>query len=379
MRRPRLIDVLAAVAIAIAGIAELVGEDELAHEPVLVALTLLVAAPLAWRSALPLHAIAITGFGIVASALLGNNGVDNISFAFALLLATYSTGSHLPRRPALYGLGASFAVMYAMAILVEPREVGNFLFGPFFFGVIPWSIGRAVRRRDGLVRRLAAQREELQRTREQRAMLAVQDERTRIARDLHDTVAHAVAAMVVQAEGGRSALDRDIGMAVESAESIETAGRQALDELRELLGVLRRGDEQLALAPQPTLDRIGDLIARARAAGVDVRLTVEGDPGDLPRGAGLTAYRIVQEALANVLRHAGGAGASVVLRHAPDGLEIEVEDSGSGAQDRGRDGHGLTGMRERAALHGGTLEAGPVGGGGWVVRARLPRERVVAG
>ena len=378
MTRARLLDVLVAVAVGVGGLAVLIDGADLEAQPELIVLNLLVAAPVSLRSTRPLWAVALSGAAIVCSAVLDDLGVDNVAYAFAVLLCAYSTGSHLPRRRALYGLGLALAVMFAMAGLLEQREIGNFFFGPIFLALIPWGVGRAVRHRAELSRQLAEQAEELRRTREQSAALAVQEERTRIARDLHDTVAHAVAAMVVQASAGRRALDRDVEQAIGTAHAIESTGRDALDELRRLLGVMRRGDEDLALAPQPTLDRIGELVERSRQVGLDVDLRVEGEPCRLAQGAELAAYRIVQESLANVLLHARGAAARVVVCHGVDEVTIEVTDGGGAVGRANGAGRGLAGMRERVALFGGDLEAGPANDGGWTVRARLPRDMVEA-
>jgi signal transduction histidine kinase len=162
---------------------------------------------------------------------------------------------------------------------------------------------------------------------------------------------------------------------------IESTGREALTELRRLLGVLRRGDEELALAPQPSLRRVDALVERSRAAGLDVDLRVEGDPAALSTVVDLAAYRIVQEALTNTMKHSGGATALVLVRYGDEEVEVEVSDTGHGphpGDGDGRDGHGLIGMRERVALVGGELEAGRRREGGYVVRARLPRDSVAA-
>jgi signal transduction histidine kinase len=212
-----------------------------------------------------------------------------------------------------------------------------------------------------------------ERERDVAAREAVVAERARIARELHDVVAHSVSVMVVQAQAGPRLLAAPES-AGEAFRSIETTGRDALVELRRLLGVLRGGDEQpAATAPQPGLDRLQGLVEQVRAAGLRVDLRVEGEPVHLPAGIDLSAYRIVQEALTNTLKHAGRAEAEVIVRFEQSAVELEVLDNGTGPPpDPNGSGHGLVGMRERVALYGGILEAGSRNGHGFAVRARLP-------
>jgi signal transduction histidine kinase len=202
-------------------------------------------------------------------------------------------------------------------------------------------------------------------------------ERVRIARELHDVVAHSVSVMVVQAGAARSVLDRDPAASVRALGAVEATGREALTEMRRLLGILRPDGEDADHSPQPSLDRLGALIARSRDAGLDVELRVEGRAGPLAPGVDLTAFRLVQEALTNALKHGGRGPARVVLRWSADLLEVEVANriaADPAAHGLAGGGHGLVGMRERVALCGGELRAGPIGRG-FVVRARLPRER----
>ncbi len=211
-----------------------------------------------------------------------------------------------------------------------------------------------------------------EREREVAAREAVVAERARIARELHDVVAHGVSVMVVQAQAGPRLLGEPEA-AGEAFRSIETTGRDALVELRRLLGVLREGDDQPATTPQPGLDRLDALVEQVRAAGLRVDLRVEGDPVLLPAGVDLSAYRIVQEALTNTLKHAGRAEAEVIIRYRASVLELEVLDNGTGPSTQlNGSGHGLVGMRERVTLYGGVFEAGSRNGHGFAVRARLP-------
>jgi signal transduction histidine kinase len=233
-------------------------------------------------------------------------------------------------------------------------------------------LGRVLRSRQELDRRLDEQALELERNRAGGEHAAVLAERTRIALELHDVVAHDVSVMVVQAAAARRALHRDPDAAVGALDAVETTGREALTEMRRLLGILRPDGQDAEHSPQPSLERLGALVAHSRDAGLEVDLRVEGEPGPLAPGVDLTAFRLVQEGLTNALEHGGRGQARVTLRWSAELLEVEVARRIAGAGGGG--GQGLVGMRERVALCGGELRAGPVGRG-FVVRARLPRER----
>jgi signal transduction histidine kinase len=227
-----------------------------------------------------------------------------------------------------------------------------------------------------LVRRVLGDRERraqlAERERDLAAREAVVEERARIARELHDAIAHNVSMMVVQAGAERRVLDGDAGSTREVLQTIEGVGRNALTEMRRLVGMLR-SDSADPLAPQPRLDDLPTLVTQVREAGLPVELHVDGEPRELPVGIELSAYRIVQEALTNAIKHAGEAHATVRVRYGPDSLELEIVDDGPGAPapvDSG--GHGLAGMRERVALYGGSLDAGRRPTGGFAVRVLLP-------
>jgi signal transduction histidine kinase len=234
----------------------------------------------------------------------------------------------------------------------------------------------AVRGRQLRADALAARAELLEREHELRAHEAVAEERARIARELHDLVAHNVSVMVVQAGAERHALGPGQESTREALASIEQAGRQALVEARRLLGMLRRRDDGSELEPQPSVEHIDVLVEQIERAGLPVRLAVEGERVPLPAGVDLCAYRIVQEGLTNALKHAGPAHAEVVLRYAARALDVEVRDDGRGPVhvngNREGAGHGLIGMRERVALYGGALETGARDGGGFAIHAHLP-------
>jgi signal transduction histidine kinase len=220
---------------------------------------------------------------------------------------------------------------------------------------IAWLVGRDLRRRRQRVADLEDRAALLEREREEKAMLAVAEERGRIARELHDVIAHGVSVIVVQAQAGPHLLD-DPDRVRNVFRAIESSGRDALAELRRLLGILRSEDEQLAIGRQPGLDSLQSLLEQVRASGLPVELRIEGEPVRLPAGIDLSSYRIVQEALTNVVKHARDAAAEVVIRYQEHALELDIVDDGNGpAMSVNGSGHGLIGMRERVALYGGTL------------------------
>jgi signal transduction histidine kinase len=203
----------------------------------------------------------------------------------------------------------------------------------------------------------------------------VAEERLRIARELHDVVGHSLGVIVVQAGAERATLAPGQETTRDTLVTIEQTGREALSEMRRLLDLMRRDDEEVALAPQPSLAHLDALVEKVRAAGLSVQLRIEGEEVRLPSGIDLSAYRIVQEALTNALKHAGPTRATVTVRYAEDGLELEIADEGRGGATAGDGvGHGLAGMGERVALYGGTLRTGTRAGGGYAVNVRLPFE-----
>jgi signal transduction histidine kinase len=235
-------------------------------------------------------------------------------------------------------------------------------------------MGRVVRSRTRLTERLHEAAAQLAEEQADEARRAAGEERRRIAREMHDLVAHSMSVMVVQAGGARRIIGRDAGRAVAAAAQIERTGREALTEMRHLLGMLHPGADHAALAPQPTLAELGALVERANAAGQPARLAHRGERHPLPAGLDLAAYRIVQEALTNAFKHANGATTEITVDWAPDRIALEVRDRGGARADVTNGGHGLVGMLERVRLYGGELETGPLPEGGWSVRATLPCE-----
>jgi signal transduction histidine kinase len=291
--------------------------------------------------------------------------------AIAIVLAVYSAGAHTNGlRAWMGGLGAAALIA---ANVAEQFSLGDLLFVALIVGGA-WLAGRAMRYRREREHALERLTVDLEREREEKARAAVAEERVRIARELHDVVAHAISVIILQARGGRRSLATHPGETREALDTIEATGSEALAEMRRLLGMLCRDDEEIALAPQPSLRYLDTLAAQVREAGLPVDLSIEGDPIELPPGVDLSAYRIVQEALTNALKHAGPATARVAVRYRENDLELEIADTGlgTGASDGDGGGHGLAGMRERVSLYGGKIEAGPRDGGGFAVRARLP-------
>jgi signal transduction histidine kinase len=298
-------------------------------------------------------------------------------FVIMLILA-YNTGAHTRKRRALVGV-AVLLLFLASGIrnVLEGQQLGNQL-PSWVFLAAAWLIGRGMQRYRDLTISLRSQARQLEQERDERARLAVALERARIARELHDVITHSVSVMVVQAAAERKVLGPELPGTREVLEMIERTGRQALVELRRMLGVLRKTDDQLLLAPQPGLPELSTLLDQIRQAGLQVAFHVEGSRVPLPAGVELSAYRIVQEALTNTLKHAGSAHSEVTLRYFGDHLDLVVVDDGRGPTEgvRSNGGHGLVGMQERVAMLGGSLRAGPRDGGGFLVSATLPLENV---
>jgi signal transduction histidine kinase len=370
-----------AVAVALACWAQL---DLWGHAPgrmqvaggrgVLCVLLLLVTLPLALRRRTPAATLLTAAAALVLAALLvrHSQGIPAAVF-LAVLLAFYSVGAHCDdRRSALVGAAAVAAIAAAAVARPGTFSASGTRPGAWLAFTIAWFVGRDLRRRRQRVADLEDRAERLEREREEKTQLAVVEERGRIARELHDVIAHGVTVIVVQAQAGPH-LVGDPHRVVDVFGAIESSGRDALVELRRLLGILRSGDEQLAIGPQPGLGSLQSLVEQVRASGLPVELRIEGDRVHLPAGIDLSAYRIVQEALTNVVKHAGDARVEVVIRYRARALELDIMDDGHGrATSVNGVGHGLIGMRERVALYGGTLEAGTRDGGGYAVRAQLP-------
>ena len=340
-------------------------------------LLFLITVPLAWRRRAPTVVFVVVLFSIGLHVdLIDQARSDQPPFQdwLVLLVVFYSLGAYAERRRAIIAgaLGGGVFVIGDLVQLLSGEAELEDTVPAWFMLAAAYGVGFVLRGQRIQSTLLVQRAERLEREREQRARLAVAEERVRIARELHDIVAHAISVVVVQAQAGQRVLEGEQVSAREALGSIETTGRQALVEMRRLLGVLRKEDRDLALAPRPSLAHLGVLAERVREAGLPVELHVEGEAKPLPPGVDLSAYRIVQEALTNALKHAGPASAQVVVRYRPQEVELEITDDGRGSVDGRVDGHGLVGMRERAALVGGIVESGTNGGRGYTVRARLP-------
>jgi signal transduction histidine kinase len=328
---------------------------------VLVAMTVAIA----WRRRAPVGVVLVEVAGVVLlpKSLGWPEGV-------AVLIAAYSAALHSDSRGLVLAL-LLFAAAWLLAFgggATIPRGLV-----PFLLLAPAWLAGNAMRVHELRVEASAARANRLEHERD----AAVAAERARIARELHDVVTHSVSVMVLQTGAAREIMTKDESRSRALLESVEASGRQALEELRRMLGLLSGDDGDAPLAPQPDLTQIPFLIDQVRQTGADVELCVEGAPREVSGGAAVAAYRIVQEALTNVLKHADGAPSRVVLRWARGALELEIVDDGPPHDDAAADipaGRGVAGMRDRAAMYGGTFEAHPGPDHGYVVRARIPLE-----
>jgi signal transduction histidine kinase len=324
----------------------------------------LIAIPLAFRRRLPSVSFVVV-MGSVAVASLALGGDEATAFFLAALVSVYSASAN-GTDPRLVLPVALAAIAVHEARDPHERSTGSVIWA-LGFVVLAWLFGLAVR---GRHLRIVS----LETDQDRRAREAVTAERARVARELHDVVAHAVSVVVVQAQAAQRLVGRDDDGARESLVSIEDTARQALAEMRRLLGLLRETEGAAGLAPQPGLGELEQLARHVSAAGLPVSIDVEGDPTPLPPGIELSAYRVVQEGLTNALKHAAAERATVRVRYASRELEVEVTDDGSGHGRSTGGGHGLAGMRERVALYGGVLESGPRVTGGWRLHVRLPLE-----
>jgi signal transduction histidine kinase len=295
-------------------------------------------------------------------------------------VAFYSVAAHTKRRTAIVAGGAGLVALGLAIAHLENWEHGGWSEIALFAGrmaplVAAWILGDNVRTRRAYLHALEDRAEQLEREQEANARRAAAEEQARIAREVHDVVAHNLSVIIVQATAAERVFATDPPNAERAVHAIGRTARQALDELRRVLGVVAIGEPESDLAPQPTLDRLESLLDQVRAAGIAVECETRGEPRRLPSALELSAYRIVQEALTNTLRHANAAHASVSVRFDEDALRLEIVDDGTAqVSPNGSNGRGLIGMRERAALFGGEVETGPNTGGGFRVAARLPLE-----
>ncbi len=361
-------DPLVAAFVGLGLMAELLTRDDSSPERS-VPLAAVVAASLLWRRTQPIPAflacwLALFGLAIVVRAF------DNEStfFVIAYFVSIFSLGAHTRGKELV---AAVLLVLIGIATFGvtdgDGFSAGNITFATFFVGG-PWATGLALRLRGDIAEsnvRLKLQQEEQTRR-------AIAQERATIARELHDVVAHAISVTVLQSRGARRMLGRDDEQVRRALDAIEHTNTQALGDMRRLLAVLRDTEGDAATTPQPSLARLDDLVADVRGSGLAVDLVETGTGRDIPPGVDLSAYRIVQEALTNVLKHASAGSATVRLDYGADELRLSVRDDGVGTSASNGTGHGLVGIRERVAVVGGEIETGPAAGGGFEVSARLP-------
>ncbi len=377
---PLAVDAALALAFTVGGLltlADRVGEDDIYRgvDVLAVVLLLLQTLPIAVRRVAPLAAITISAGAVSLYAIIGYEGVW--AGTFAALIILYSTASLTGLRQAIIG-----GVIAAVAITIYyAADRGNDgaaqAVSTYATYGAAWAIGIFVRSRREYTSVVEEHAALLERDREARAREAVAGERARIARELHDIVGHALNLIVIQSSGAQRVFESKPDLARETLSSIESTGRNALGDMERMLGMLRSTQaNDDALSPQPGLSHVDSLAAQVTEAGLPVDVTVEGTPVALPSSVELSAYRIIQEALTNALKHAGPAHASVKMRYAPDSLGLEITDDGQGVVREGererKGGRGLIGMRERVGLFGGELNAGPRPEGGFRVSASFP-------
>ncbi|WP_433414728.1 sensor histidine kinase [Microtetraspora malaysiensis] len=371
--RPRLVDFTVAAVLVALGAGQVMAGDGAATALIAsVAMT----APVVWRRRRPLLAVLIGWSALFVQEGLGAD-ITSQGYAavIALILTVYSVAAYAPLRRALVGLVAALALVWGSIPFAASQTVADFAFTGLIT-LAPWLAGRTIRDRQLRITELRRLARELEHEREERAREARDAERSRIAREMHDVLAHTVSVVVVQLGAVEHIVESDPGTARSVVASVRTIAKSALAELRFLLGL----DGVPAAGPRPSLALLGDLADDMRAAGVPVELTVRGSVGGLPSAVDLAAYRIVQESLTNVMRHATGAPTRALVVVDEDAVRLTVEDDGAtrpasrvhlpGAPERA--GYGLIGMAERARLCGGDFEAGPRPGGGFRVRAWLP-------
>jgi signal transduction histidine kinase len=375
-------DVLLAAALSVALVLELALSNTLTGPPLAnYGLGLVITVAVAWRRPWPVWVVVAQLLAAIASAAFDGDLTETPLTPFlSVIVGMYSIGYYAPRPWTDRGLVIGVAGM-VIADVVGDTDAPGELVGTLMLAILaPWAAGRAAAVWAARARALEAANLRLRAEQEQRSVLAVADERSRIARELHDVVAHSISIMVVQSEGAKRMMDRDPKRALVALEQIEGTGRAALVEMRRLLGVLRKDDEAMALAPQPGTGGLDVLVNRAQEAGLDVSVGIDGKPRPLPAGVDVSVYRIIQEALTNTLKHAGPVRSDVLVRYSDEAIEVEIVDSGPAngfvapTADPDNPQHGLLGMRERVKIYDGEIVTGPCEDGrdGYRVWARIP-------
>jgi signal transduction histidine kinase len=376
---PHAVDAAVALAFTVAALwtmaGRLGGEDEFRDTDALaVVLVLGQTLPIAARSAAPLAALTVSVVAISLHISIGYQGVP--AGTFAALVIVYSAGAQSDIRKALLAaaITAAGVTVYFTTDRSDPSAMAAM--STFATYAAAWGLGVYARSRRAYTDVVEERARLLEREREHRAREAVAGERVRIARELHDVVGHALNLIVIQSGGAQRVLQSRPEAARAALAAIESTGREALTDMERMLGILRESDDADGLSPQPGLGLVDALASHVTQAGLPVEVTVEGTAAALPPSVDLTAYRIIQEALTNALKHASASHARVAIRHRPESIELEITDDGSGSAD-GRSaprerGRGLIGMQERVGMFGGVLEAAPRAEGGFRVHVRLP-------
>jgi signal transduction histidine kinase len=368
-------DVLIAVAAVVGALQLAVSDGQKAPETTrwfsVPAIALLLLAPLARKRFAFAAPAAVWLLATGLSFVDGRVVPATITASIGGMVAAFLLGNLRDETLARVGLAVVLGGAAAIAYNTPDAAAGELVFTPVLFG-IGWLAGFALRQRVAEAEEAEDRAARAERDRETAARIAVAEERARIARELHDIVAHSVSVMVLQVGAVRHRLPTAQAEDSKALEDVEQAGRAALAEMRRLLGAMRRDGEEAEMAPQPGLDDLDSLIEKVSGAGLPVRLHVDGEPFALPPAVGLSVYRIVQEGLTNALKHARASRADVTLRYGSDELQIDVLDDGDGGSTSDGLGHGLVGIRERVKIYGGEMTAGAATGGGFVLTTRLP-------
>ena len=340
-------------------------------------LAVLICAPILTHRRFPVASVAVC-----LTAVVVYSAGDYVAYpGLAIFVLTFDIALHSKERIALATLVASAVVIW-VSVSLQPGAVAVLAtYIESELGIlVAWLSGRNLRHRRARWAELAARAERLEREREEEARRAVAEERLRIARELHDVIAHSMSVIAVQSAVGNHVIDTQPTEARQALAAIEATSRSALTEMRRLLGVLRQeGEPRGSLAPAPGLADLASLVGQVQDAGLRVWITVDGQRGPVPPGIDLSAYRIIQEALTNVIKHAAASSAQVTISYRPDSVTVEITDQGSsGPPGRTGSGHGIIGMRERVAVFGGEFAAGPGPDGGFRVRACFPIAKVTS-
>jgi signal transduction histidine kinase len=375
----RVVDWILAALLTIGALASAASQPRPDLDALAVVSLIVLTTSVGWRRRDPVLATLVAITGLIAFQLASGNDGIGVAELTVIPLNFYMVGRRSQGRENMVVFALAFAYWLVADVVTEYGQadgtVGEVLLTGALFGGLPFAVGRTLTTRSTLTRELEVNAQRLQEEQEVRAHYAVNEERTRMARELHDVIAHSVSVMVIQTSGARSVAGGDSGAALTALEVVESSGREALVELRRIVGVLRRGSDELAGVAAPGLSQLDALVDRARASGLPVELRVDGRHALSP-GLDLVAYRVVQEALTNVIKHAGPVPTSVNVGFTARELELEISDTGHGSarerEDRDGPGHGLVGMGERVALYGGELSTGPRAGGGFEVSARIP-------